>query len=104
MKLIDVKSNSYAEYKTIFAKEYTPNWSEEVFVIRKIKNTVTWNYLIMILMVKKLLELFMKKKLQETNERIWNKKVIKRKGNRLYVKRKDYDNSFNRCISKKDIV
>ena len=61
MKLIDVKSNSYAEHKTIFAKEYTPNWSEEVFVIRKIKNTVTWNYLIMILMVKKLLELFMKK-------------------------------------------
>ena len=55
-------------------------------------------------MVKKLLELFMKKKLQETNERIWNKKVIKRKGNRLYVKRKDYDNSFNSCISKKDIV
>ena len=61
MKLIDVKSNSYAEYKTIFAKDYTSNWSEEVFVIRKIKNTVTWNYLIMILMVKKLLELFMKK-------------------------------------------
>ena len=41
MKLIDVKSNSYAEHKTIFAKEYTPNWLEEVFVIRKIKNTVT---------------------------------------------------------------
>ena len=41
MKLIDVKSNSYAEYKTIFANDYTSNWSEEVFVIRKIKNTVT---------------------------------------------------------------
>ena len=41
MKLIDVKSNSYAEYKTVFAKDYTSNWSEEVFVIRKIKNTVT---------------------------------------------------------------
>ena len=41
MKLIDVKSNSYDEYKTIFAKDYTSNWSEEVFVIRKIKNTVT---------------------------------------------------------------
>ena len=28
-----------SKYKSIFAKEYTPNWSEEVFVINKIKNT-----------------------------------------------------------------
>ena len=27
-------------YKNIFAKGYTPNWSEEVFVIKKVKNTV----------------------------------------------------------------
>ena len=31
-----------SKYKNIFAKEYTPNWSEEVFVINKIKNTVPW--------------------------------------------------------------
>ena len=30
------------KYKNIFAKVYTPNWSEEVFVISKIKNTVPW--------------------------------------------------------------
>ena len=29
-----------SKYKNIFAKEYTPNWSEDVFVINKIKNTV----------------------------------------------------------------
>ena len=29
-----------SKYKNIFAKGYTPNWSEEVFVINKIKNTV----------------------------------------------------------------
>ena len=62
MKPIDVKSNSYAEYnvdsnakdpkfeigncvriskyKNVFTKGYTPNWSEEIFVIIKIKNTV----------------------------------------------------------------
>ena len=34
------------KYKNIFAKEYMPNWSEEVFVIRKIKNTVPWTYVI----------------------------------------------------------
>ena len=34
-----------SKYKDIFAKGYTPNWSEEVFV-SKIKNTVLWNYVI----------------------------------------------------------
>ena len=29
-----------SKYKNIFAKGYTPNWSEDVFVIKKIKNTV----------------------------------------------------------------
>ena len=31
-----------SKYKNIFAKGYTPNWSEEVFVIKKVKNTVPW--------------------------------------------------------------
>ena len=64
MKPIDVTSDSYAEYnedsnekdpkfkvvdhikiskyKNIFAKKYTHNWSEEVFVVSKLKNTVPW--------------------------------------------------------------
>ena len=33
-----------SKYKNIFAKGYTPNWSEEVFIINKIKNTVPWIY------------------------------------------------------------
>ena len=33
-----------SKYKSIFAKGYTPNWSEEVFVVNKIKNTVPWTY------------------------------------------------------------
>ena len=32
--------------KNIFAKGYAPNWSEEIFVIKQIKNTVPWTYLI----------------------------------------------------------
>ena len=35
-----------SKYKNIFAKGYTPNWSEEIFVIKKNKNTVTWTYVI----------------------------------------------------------
>ena len=41
-----VKKVRTSKYKTIFAKGYTPNWSEEVFVNRKIKNTVPWTYVI----------------------------------------------------------
>ena len=58
--------------------------------------------LLMISMVKKLLEDFMKKNCKKTNQqgsRI--EKVIKRKGNKLYVKWKGYDNSFNSWVYKK---
>ena len=34
-----------SKYENIFAKGCTPNWSEEVFVVNKIKNTVPWTYL-----------------------------------------------------------
>ena len=35
-----------SKYKNIFAKGYAPNWSEEIFVIKKVKNTVSWTYVI----------------------------------------------------------
>ena len=35
-----------SKYKNVFVKGYTPNWSEEIFVFNKVKNTVPWNYLI----------------------------------------------------------
>ena len=83
MEPVDVKDNAYidfkkevndkdpkfklgnrvriSKYKNIFAKGYTPNWSEEVFVVSKIENTVSWTLLLMISMVQKLLGHFMKK-------------------------------------------
>ena len=33
-----------SKYKNIFAKGYTPNWSEDVFVVKEIKNAVPWTY------------------------------------------------------------
>ena len=49
-----------SKYKNIFAKGYTPNWSKEVFVISKIKNTVLCLGLMLLVTwtVKKLLEVF----------------------------------------------
>ena len=68
MKPVDVKSNTHidsskkindqdpqfkigdivriSKNENIFPKGYVPNWSEEVFVIKKVKNTVPWIYVI----------------------------------------------------------
>ena len=43
-KIEDIVRRS--KYKNIFAKDNVPNWSEEVFVIKKVKNTVPWIYVI----------------------------------------------------------
>ena len=44
MKIGDIVSIS--KYKNIFAKGHVPNWSEEVFVIKKVKHTVPWTHVI----------------------------------------------------------
>ena len=59
----------------------------------------------MIYKVKKLFEHFMKKNCKKENQEAYKvQKVIKKKGNKLYVKWKGYDNSFNSWIDKKDLV
>ena len=118
MKPVDVKDNTYidfekevndqdpkfkvgdhvriSKYKNIFAKGYMPNSSEEVFVINKIKNTVPSTYVINDLNGEAIIGTFYEKELQKTNQKEFRtKKVIKRKGYKLYVKWKGYDNSFN---------
>ena len=44
MKIGDIVRIS--KYKNVFAKGYTPNWSEEVFLIKNVKNTVPWTYVV----------------------------------------------------------
>ena len=127
MKPIDVKDNTYidiekevndkdpkikvgdhvriSKYKNIFAKGYTPDWSEEVFAISKIKNTVSWTYVINDLNGEEIIGTFYEEGLQKTNQKEFRiEKVIKRKGDKLCVKWKGYDNSFNSWIHKKDLV
>ena len=125
MKPVDVKSNTYidsskeinekdhpkfkigdnvriSKYKNIFAKGYTSNWSEEVFVIKKIMNTALWTYLIIDLDGEEIVVTFYENELQNTNQEEFGiEKVIKRKGDKLYVKWKGHNNSFNSWIEKK---
>ena len=94
-----------SKYKNIFAKRYTPNWSEEAFLITKIKNEVTWTYVIDDLNEEEITGTFYEKKLQKTNKKEFRiEEVIKRKGDKLYVRWKGYNNSFNSWIDKKDLV
>ena len=127
MKPVDVTSDSYAEYnkdshvtkpkfkvgdlvriskyKNIFAKGHTKNCSGEVFVVSKINDTVLWTYIISDLNGEKIVGSFYEKELQKTNQNVYRtEKVIKRKYDKLYVKWKGYDNSFDSWIDKKDIV
>ena len=85
-----------SKYKNVFAKGYTPNWSEEVFIVDKVKNTVPWTYEINDLNGEKIIGSFYEKELQKTNQEEFRiEKVIKRKGDKLYFKWKGYDNSFS---------
>ena len=93
MKSVDVKENTYIDsielhyskedndedpkfkvgdhvripkYKNIFAKGYTPNWSKEIFVIKKVKNTVSWTYVIDGMNGDDIIGTFYEKELQKT--------------------------------------
>ena len=89
MKPVDVKDNTYVDskkevndkdpkvkvggcvriskYKNTFAKGYTPNWSQEDFVVSKIKNTVPWIYVINDLNGEEIIGTFYEKELQNIN-------------------------------------
>ena len=74
-------------------------------MIKKVKNTVPWTYVIKDLNGEEIIGTFYEKKLQKTNQQKFKiEKVIKRKGDKLYVKWKGCDNSFNSWIYKKDLV
>ena len=84
---------------------YFPNWAEKVFIINKLKNTVTWTYLIRYLDGENIIGTFNIKELQKAYPKEFRIEiVIKREGNKLYVEWKGYDNLFNSWIDEKDIV
>ena len=93
-----------SKYKNIFAKGYAPNWLEEDFFVNKIKNKVPWTYVVNDLSGEKITGSFYEKELQKTSqEKFRIEKVLKRKGDKLYVKWKGHDNRFNGWIDKKDL-
>ena len=87
MKSTDVTDDSYAEYNDNF------NRKDPKF---KVINDLNGE---------KIVGIFYEKELQKINQKEFRiEKVLKRKGDKLYVKWKGYDNSFNSWIDKKDLV
>ena len=90
MKSIDAKNNTYvntdkeingkdptfkvgdhvriSKYKSNFAKGYAPNWYEEAYVIKKIKNTVPYIYTLNDLNGEQIIGTFYEKELQKINQ------------------------------------
>ena len=65
-----------SKYKNVFAKGYTQNWLEDVFVISKIKDTVTWTYVISDLNGEPITGIFYKKEFQKNySRRVQNRKI-----------------------------
>ena len=80
-------------------------WSKEVFVINKAKKTVLLTYVIIYLKGEEIVGTFYEKELQKKRKKqeFRVEKVIK-EGDKLYVKWKDYDISFNSSIDKKNSI
>ena len=108
MKPADVKSSTYidsskeinnkdpkfkigdivriSKYKNIFAKGYVPNWSEDVFVIKKVRKTVPWAYVISDLKDEEIVGTFCEKELLKTNHKEFRvEKVLKRKADKYML-------------------
>ena len=75
---------------------------QKKLLLLKAKNTVPWTYIINDVNGKEIIGTFYVKELLKTNQEEFRiEEVIKKKGNKLYVKWKGYDNSFNSWIDKK---
>ena len=95
-----------SKYKKIFAERYTPNWSEEVHVIKEVKNTVPWTYVINDLNGEEIVGKCYEKKLQKTNQqefRIENKNQEKKEINYMSNEKAMIVHLIARLI-KKDLI
>ena len=67
MKIDEIVRTS--KYKNIFAKDYTPNWSEDVIIIKKAKNTMSWAYVVNDINGEEIAGAFYEKNLQKTRQK-----------------------------------
>ena len=90
------------EYRNI---SYVSSWSDEVFIIKKVKKTLPWTDVISDFNGEKIVGIIYKTELRKTNQREFTvEKVIKRKDYKLYIKWRGFHRFFNSWVDKKDIM
>ena len=128
MKPTDIKSNTYinsikeindkdpnskiddiatmSKYKNIFPKWYVRNWSEEVFVVTKVKKTVPWTAVITDLQGEKKIWMFYKKRIakKQIRKSLQLKTLLTEKAINKVCWMEGYNIFFDSWIDKKDIV
>lgn len=95
-----------SKYKKTFDKGYLPNWTNEVFTVDKIKLTNPTTYILRDSKGEILKGGFYAEELSKTkfDDVFLVEKVLKKKGNRLYVRWIGYDKSQDSWIDKKDLI
>ena len=88
--------------KNIFEKGYETNWTQEIFVIYDIKYSNVPYYYLKDLNNEKLQGTFYEQELQKTkqDDLYTIEKILKTDKDKIYVKWRGYDNSFNSWINK----
>jgi hypothetical protein len=91
--------------KKVFAKGFTPNWSEEVFVVDKVLLTLPVTYVLKDLAGEPIVGSFYEQELQKTEQDVFViEKVIRKKGDKSLVKWRGYSDKFNSWIPTKQIM
>jgi transposase InsO family protein len=90
----------------VFTKSYLPNFTTEIFRVRKVQRTVPHSYLLEDMAGRPILGTFYAPELQKTTliDDYLVEKVIRRRGDMLYVKWLGFDHTHNSWISKKDVL
>ena len=91
-----------SNYKNIFAKGYTANRSEEIFVIKKLKKIYHGHVLLVI--GKEIVKNFYEKNCKKQTKKNSGLKIIQKKDHKLFVECKGYKNLFNNLIDLEGIV
>ena len=93
--------------KNTFQKSYETNWTKEIFEIYDIKYSNVPYYYLKDLNGEKIQGSFYEQELQKTNfkkdEEYIIKKILKTKGNQIYIKWRGFDSSFNTWIDKNSV-
>lgn len=114
LKIVDSKSVKFkigdyvriSKYREAFSKGYTPNWSNEIFRIRKVNFTNPTTYLLEDQNNQEVQGAFYNEELQKTRypDNFLVEKVIKRKNDKIFVKWLGFDNRHNSWINKTDLI